>query len=105
MVALVIKIDRLEIKISDISEKMVRETISTFDKEMSLQAFELLGNNDLDIIVPSSDKLDAGNLYVHEKDIHHHPNQLGKIIANKILKSILGVPEEGGGGEKEQETL
>ena len=68
MVALQIKIDRIEIKMAGFSENTVRQVSRAFSKEISFQASELLRNIDSEIVVSISDKLDAGNLYVREKE-------------------------------------
>jgi hypothetical protein len=92
MVAFVIRIDRLEIDTSGIPEETIRQTITGFEKAMSIQVMEALRNNDLNAIDSSPDKLDAGNLYLHEKDIHS--NQLGKMIAERIVNSIVSARGE-----------
>jgi hypothetical protein len=94
MATAVIEIDRLEIKTYGISEEVVRKTIPSLYKEISLQASKLLGNSDLDIVIPTSDKMDVGSLYLHEKDIIY-PGSLARAIANKMLKSIVRVGEGG----------
>jgi hypothetical protein len=80
-----ISIDKIEVSISGLSSEIVKRSFANFDKELALQAGKLLmkGNQNG---IHNLDTINVGNLQVHH---NIQPAQLRKIIADRILKSIV----------------
>ena len=83
-----ISIKKIEISISGLSDKTVNKSFMEFDKELSSQSSQFL-KGDLDLVDKSS-IISVRNIHV---DSEIHPGQLRKLVAERILKSM--VPRKG----------
>jgi hypothetical protein len=79
-----ISIEKIEVSISGLSNETVKSSFANFDKEVALQAGKFLKNNQNGLY--QFDRINVGNLQVR-KDIQ--PDQLSKMIVERILKSIV----------------
>lgn len=80
----VIRIENIEITISGLSKDTVRSSIIGLDNELSIQARQILGSNKN--FLYHSNQINEGNLKV---DSNIHPAHLRKIIAKKVVESIV----------------
>jgi hypothetical protein len=79
-----IRIEKIEVTISGLSKETVRSSFVGLDKELSIQAGQILWHNKNSLY--HSSQINAGNLKVNS---NIHPAHLRQIVARQVVKSLV----------------